>query len=51
MQMIGGRPTLGTPKRSQLGIAGTVIASIIQGAVTLTMATVQLIYQEYEFVK
>ena len=37
---------LGSPRRSQLGFAGAVIASIIQAAAAVTMATVQLVYQE-----
>lgn len=43
-----GRPTiLAAPRRSQLGVAGAVVASIIQAAAAVTMATIQLVYQEY----
>jgi hypothetical protein len=38
---------LGAPRRSQLGLAANIVVSLIQGAVAVTLATVQLIYQEY----
>jgi cell shape-determining protein MreC len=37
---------LGSPRRSQLGQTGAIVASIIQAAAAMTMATIQLVYQE-----